>query len=69
MTEITKQDGATLVAAIVQIKGAMQKLMSSGLNKKAVIVLIQDRTRLNKKDIEKVLDTLCGLEKWYTIHK
>jgi hypothetical protein len=64
-----QQNGATLLESMILIKKAMESLLNSGLNKKAIIVLVRDRTHLPKTDIEKVMDTLCGLEKWYTIHK
>jgi hypothetical protein len=69
MTEQKEEDNSELLKSIIQIRGAMEKLMKSGLNKKAIIVLIQDRVRLPKNDIEKVLDSLCNLEKWYTNYK
>lgn len=68
-TEPIEEDNSELLKSIIQIRGAMEKLMKSGLNKKAIIVLVQDRLRLPKKDIESVMDTLCNLEKWYTNHK
>jgi len=54
-----------IVGAIITIKQAVEKLFKGGLNKHAVVVLIQDRTKLSKKDIIKVLDSLLNLEKWY----
>lgn len=62
----SKEPGESLVVGIVTIKKAMEELMKSGLNKRAIIVLIQDRTKLSKEHIEKTLDALCHLEKWYT---
>lgn len=62
-------EGMALLESMITIKKAMESLMKSGLNKRAIIVLIQDRTRLTKENIEKVLDTLCNLEKWYVNHK
>lgn len=66
--EPIEEDNSELLKSIVQIRGAMEKLMKSGLNKKAIIVLVQDRLKLPKKDIENVMDTLYNLEKWYTNH-
>jgi len=65
--EKTTGSGTEIVQSMVQIKGALKNLMKSGLNKRAIVVLIQDRTRLPKATIENVLDTLCKLETWYTI--
>ena len=54
-----------LAEAIVNIGNAAKKLYASGLNRKAVIVLIQAETRLSRKDIALVLDILPQLERWY----
>jgi hypothetical protein len=62
----SKDSGESLVIGIITIKKAMEELMKSGLNRRAIIVLIQDRTKLSKDHIEKTLDALCSLEKWYT---
>lgn len=55
-----------LAQAIVDISAAMNKLTRSGLNKKAIIVLLQDQTGLGKGSIECVLNGLDGLAKAYT---
>jgi hypothetical protein len=55
-----------LAEAIVSIgKGAAQ-LSASGLNKRAILVLLHDRTKLPMRDIETVLDALPRLASWYT---
>lgn len=54
-----------LAEAIVNIGNATKKMMSSGMNKKAIIVLIHDKTKLPKSTITTVLDSLPQLERWY----
>lgn len=55
-----------LAAAIVQISDSVKKLYASGLNKRAVVALIADDTKLGKKTIETVLNSLSDLRKSYT---
>lgn len=54
-----------LAEAIVNIGSAFKKLQASGLNKKAIIILIQAETKLPQRDIKLVLDALPQLERWY----
>lgn len=54
-----------LAEAIVRIGEAMDKLNKSGLNRNAIIVLIHDATKLPKRDIRIVLDSLSRLRGWY----
>lgn len=54
-----------LAEAIVRIGEGMKKLTDSGLNKKAVIALIYDATKIPKRDIETVLSSLTRLASWY----
>ncbi len=54
-----------LAEAIVRIGDAAAKLNSSGLNRKAIILLLHDATKVGKKDIETVLDALPRLRGWY----
>jgi len=55
----------TLAEAIVSIGQATKKLMDSRLNKEAIIILIQAKTKLSRRDITTVLDSLPQLERWY----
>src|SRR5271157_3011824 len=55
-----------LATAIVVISDAMKKLEKSGLNRKGVIALINDDTKLGKGTIETVLLSLGNLAKTYT---
>ncbi len=54
-----------LAEAIVNIGAAAKKLEASGLNKRAIIILLQAKTKLSQKDIKLVLDSLTQLEGWY----
>lgn len=54
-----------LAEAIVRIGDAVAKLNGSGLNRKAIILLLQDATKVGKKDIETILDALPRLRGWY----
>ena len=54
-----------LAKAIVDISKAFNKLYDGGLNEDAIIILIQDSTKLPKRDIRLVLDSLRRLESWY----
>lgn len=55
-----------LASAIVQISEATKKLYKTGLNKKAVVALINDDTKLGKGLVETVLNSLETLAKKYT---
>lgn len=57
--------GDTLAEAIVKIGYAADRLFKNGLNKKAVIILIQATTKLPQRDICAVLEALPRLEKLY----
>lgn len=54
-----------LAEAIIRIGDGMKKLSNSGLNHKAIVVLIHNQTKLGKGDIETVLDALQRLAGWY----
>lgn len=54
-----------LAEAIVNIGSAAKKLAASGVNKKAIIILLQAQTKLPQRDIKLVLDSLPQLELWY----
>jgi|SRR5271156_1864824 len=55
-----------LATAIVAISEAVEKLYKTGLNRKAVVALIADDTKLGKGTIETVLSSLLDLRKTYT---
>lgn len=54
-----------LAEAIVRIGEGFDKLQKSGLNRKAIIILIQAETKLSQRDITTVLDALPRLAGWY----
>lgn len=54
-----------LAEAIRQISKSFEKLSASGLNRKGIIALIHDHTKLGKRTISDVLDSLTELEKKY----
>lgn len=43
----------------------MKKLTESGLNRKAIVVLIQAETKLPARDINDVIDAMARLRSWY----
>jgi hypothetical protein len=55
-----------LAEAIVAIAGAARKLAASGLNKKAIIILLSASSGVVKRDCTIVLDHLEYLAKQYT---
>jgi hypothetical protein len=61
-TAITKE---VLADAIVKISDAVKSLDKSGLNKRAIIALLADDTKLGKGTINTVLNSLEDLAKNY----
>lgn len=54
-----------LAAAITKISEGFTSLLASGLNKRAIVVLLQAETKLPQRDITAVLDALPRLKGWY----
>lgn len=54
-----------LAEAIVRIGDGFSSLQKSGLNKRAIVVLIQAETKLSQRDITAVLDALPRLKGRY----
>lgn len=54
-----------LAEAIIRISESFAKLSASGLNRDAIMVLIHDQTKISKRDIKLVLDSLTRLRGWY----
>lgn len=54
-----------LADSIVRISEALDKLYKSGVNRKAIVILIQAQTKLSRRDIEAVLDAQKRLAGWY----
>jgi len=65
-TEEAPVEKEILATAIVKISDAVKKLYDGGLNRSAVVALVADDTKLGKKTIETVLDSLLDLRKNYT---
>lgn len=55
-----------LSEAVERISDAMKTLLKSGLNRRAIVVLLHDSTKIPKRDIEAVLSGLETLKKTYT---
>jgi hypothetical protein len=55
-----------LAQAIVDISISCKKLLKSGLNRKAIVALVNDDTKLGKGLVETVLLSLENLAKNYT---
>lgn len=69
MNEIKKTDPIpddVLAKAIVKISDGMQRLVSSGLNRDAVVVLLHHETKLPFRDINRILTELSTLARKYT---
>ena len=54
-----------LAEAIVRIGSAMDALTKSGLNERAIVVLIHAETKIGLGDIRTVLGALKKLRGWY----
>jgi len=66
--EINPESTELLAKSVVQVAEASKKLLNSGLTKRAIIVLLHDGigvSKINKKQIELVLDNLPRLKGWY----
>ncbi len=55
-----------LAEVIVKISEGMEKLLRSGLNRRAIVILLRDSTGCTKTDIEAVLEGLDTLARDYT---
>ena len=51
-----------IATAILEISAAMKKIQASRLKRETIVALIHDKTKLNKRVIERVLDNLDQLE-------
>jgi hypothetical protein len=58
-------DPATLAEAIVKISAGFESLKKSGLNQRAIVVLLNDWTGVGKRDVDNVL---IGLRDLATIY-
>lgn len=54
-----------LAEAIVRMSEGVNALSKSGINKKGIILLVHDHTKLPKREIESVIDSLAELKSLY----
>lgn len=54
-----------IAASIIKISDGFAKLIESGLNERALVVLIKDHTGVAQYEIKKVLDCLPRLKEIY----
>lgn len=54
-----------LAEAVIRIGENMEKLQKSGLNSRAIEALIYDYTKVPKRDIKLVLNSLAKMRGWY----
>lgn len=54
-----------LAEAIVRLGESVKKLEQSGFNKRAIVVLLQDMTKIPRRDIAAILDAIPRLKSWY----
>jgi hypothetical protein len=54
-----------LAEAITRISESLTKLSASGLNRDAIIILLHDHTKIAKRDIKIILESLSRLRGWY----
>lgn len=59
-------DEVSLALQVHAISDAVQKLAKSGLHRRAIVALIHDDTKISKRSIEEVMDSLESLKKKYT---
>lgn len=55
-----------LAEAIIAMSKSMDKLLYNKLNRKAIITLVASDTKLSRRDISLVIDSLHDLAKTYT---
>lgn len=55
-----------LAQSIVEISKSFRKLASSGLNDRAIVVLVSESSHVGKPDVRAVLESLKWLEGEYT---
>lgn len=67
-TVVTIEEGEQtvelLAASIEDLADAAEKLLDAGLTRRGLVVLLQDRTGLGKREINAVLDALPQLRRY-----
>lgn len=61
--EINPVPVEVLAASIKQIAASMKSIESTRMNRRCLIALIHDNSRVGKREIEIVLNNLCELER------
>ncbi|MGE5509897.1 MAG: hypothetical protein ACM31O_01445 [Bacteroidota bacterium] len=56
---------AILAESIIKLSAGVAALTRGGLNRKAVIALLHDHTKVSKRTIEQVLDGMESLQRTY----
>lgn len=57
---------SVLAQSIVDISKAMAKLATSGLNRKAIVLLVAHSSLCSQREVKAVLDSLESLQRDYT---
>jgi hypothetical protein len=58
-------DKGVLAAHIIEISRGVSKLLNTGINRRAIVALLYDSTKLPKSTISAVLDGITDLERDY----
>lgn len=64
-TPVAPPEPEPLADVIRKLSEGIDRLLKSGLNRNAVVVLLRDATGVGKRDIMEVLDALASLSKRY----
>jgi hypothetical protein len=56
-----------LAESIVKIGAGLANLQQGGLNKRAIIALLYDLTKVPKKQIEAIINGIQSLKSYYTV--
>ena len=56
-------------AQLEELAAAVRTLNATGLNRRAILLLLNDATGIGKKDIGEILDAIPNLVQWYTTKK
>lgn len=62
---VNPESDQLIAAHIIEISRAMQKLAQGPLKQKTIVLLVHDDTKIPKRDIQKILDSLHSLESTY----
>ncbi len=54
-----------LAEAIVRLGESFKKLEANGMNRRAIILLLHDATKVPRRDIDLVLQAIPRLRSWY----